>query len=177
MNSKKGLQGCSLFYLWHGICEFKDVSFGRIWILFFGLLWLSSASAQGVLQATGGLTTEGNDTIHCPDIVKGDTVEAVYYFKNTATVPFVIWQVHPGCQCTAPQYPKDSIAPGRSDSVTLMFYSRKTEEAHFEKYAIVLTAVGEKTFYLTGRMQIPGKEDAAVPINRKIRITNRYRTH
>lgn len=133
-------------------------------------LVLFSCGFLSAQQPVEGITTMGTDTIETMPIVKGDTVEAVFYFANTGTLAFPIWQVHPGCQCTAPQYPHDSIRPGQTDSLIMMFHSKNTDELQFEKYVIVLTPLGEKTYIIRGNMRIASPSEMYKP--KKYRITN-----
>lgn len=56
-------------------------------------------------------------------IKKGDVVEHVYEITNTGTKPLIISSVKPGCGCTAPDFTKDPILPGKSGKVTLKFDS------------------------------------------------------
>ena len=57
------------------------------------------------------------------DIKKGETVEHVYEVTNTGTNPLIISNVKPGCGCTAPDYTKDPILPGKKGTITLKFDS------------------------------------------------------
>lgn len=118
-----------------------------------------------------GISVLGTDTIFSPDIQKGDTVEAVFYIANLGAEKFWIYQVHASCQCTAPQYSNDTFLPGRMDSVVLVFHSKNTDDQRFEKYAIVLTPLGERSFYIKGNMFMPPENGARLP--RKIRVTNK----
>lgn len=61
------------------------------------------------------------------NIKKGDIVEHAYEVTNTGDNPLIISQVKPGCGCTAPDYTKDPILPGKKGSITLKF-----DSGHFE---------------------------------------------
>lgn len=56
-------------------------------------------------------------------IKKGSKVNHVYEVTNTGTNPLIISQVKPGCGCTAPEYTKEPILPGKNGKVTLSFDS------------------------------------------------------
>jgi Protein of unknown function (DUF1573) len=140
-------------------------------MLLLSLSVWSVAHTQTGVGFREGITVLGTDTIFCPDIQKGDTVEAVFYIANQGTQKFWIFQVHASCQCTAPQYANDTFEPGRLDSVVLYFHSKNTTEPEFEKYAIVLTPLGEKTFYIKGHMHLPDEKN--VRPSRMIRVTNK----
>ena len=61
------------------------------------------------------------------DVKKGEVVEHQYEITNTGTNPLIISEVKPGCGCTAPNYTKDPILPGKSGFVTLKFDSSSFE--------------------------------------------------
>lgn len=56
-------------------------------------------------------------------IKKGDVVSHVYEITNTGTKPLIISSVKPGCGCTAPDFTKEPILPGKSGKITLKFDS------------------------------------------------------
>lgn len=56
-------------------------------------------------------------------IKKGDHVDHVYTVTNTGNNPLIIFSVKPGCGCTAPDYTKEPILPGKSGKITLSFDS------------------------------------------------------
>jgi hypothetical protein len=141
-----------------------------IWLSLVFLGMGNCLSAQTSPDIKVGLVTLGTDTIQCPEIQKGDTVEAVFYFKNVGKDPVKIYQVHPGCQCTAPIY-HDTVRAGQTDSVILVFYSKNNHEEYFIKDAIVLNSVQERSYYVVGHMVTP-KEGEGRPA-RKIRLTNK----
>ncbi len=81
-------------------------------------------------------------------IKKGEQVKHVYEITNTGTNPLVISQVKPGCGCTAPDYTKDPILPGKKGQITLSFDSSNFDGlvnkeasvfANVEKAPVVLT--------------------------------------
>ena len=82
------------------------------------------------------------------NIKKGDKVEHVFEITNTGKNPMIITTVKPACGCTAPEYTKEPIAPGKKGKITLSFDSTnftgmvtKTAEvfANTEKAPIVLS--------------------------------------
>lgn len=56
-------------------------------------------------------------------IKDGDKVRHTYMVKNAGTNPLVISNVQVSCGCTAPFFPKEPIAPGKTGEVTLEFNS------------------------------------------------------
>lgn len=71
------------------------------------------------------LTTIG---IEAPDhdfgeIKEGDVVKHTFRITNTGTNPLILENVKPSCGCTALDYPKEPIAPGKSADITAQFNS------------------------------------------------------
>ena len=125
------------------------------------LMFLLSAAPKASAQTQQeGITVLGTDTIYCTEtLLKGDTVMAIFHVANYGTQAFKILQVYAACQCTAPQYAQDTFQPGRVDSVVLFFHSKNIAEPSFEKYALILTPLGEKYLYLKGTIFTPGPAD------------------
>ncbi|CAA7392576.1 hypothetical protein CHRY9393_03297 [Chryseobacterium fistulae] len=81
-------------------------------------------------------------------IKKGDKVEHVYEVTNTGKNPLVISEVKPGCGCTAPDFTKEPIMPGKKGKITLHFDSTNFE-GNVQKYADVFANVEEAPVQLT----------------------------
>jgi len=73
-------------------------------------------------------------------IKKGDKVEHVYEITNTGTNPLVISEVKPGCGCTAPDFTKEPIMPGKKGKITLHFDSTNFD-GNVNKFADVFANV------------------------------------
>lgn len=56
-------------------------------------------------------------------IKKGEKVSHVYEVTNTGENPLIISNVKPACGCTAPDFTKEPILPGKKGQVTLAFDS------------------------------------------------------
>jgi hypothetical protein len=82
------------------------------------------------------------------NIKKGDKVEHVYEVTNTGTNPLVISEVKPGCGCTAPDFTKDPILPGKKGKITLHFDSSNFD-GNVQKYADVYANVEKSPVRLT----------------------------
>lgn len=57
------------------------------------------------------------------DIEQGDKVQHVFEFTNSGDAPVVISNVLTTCGCTAPNWPRDPIAPGESSKIEVTFNS------------------------------------------------------
>lgn len=81
-------------------------------------------------------------------IKKGDKVEHIYEITNTGKNPLVISEVKPGCGCTAPDFTKDPILPGKKGKITLHFDS-SSFDGNVQKYADVFANVDKAPIKLT----------------------------
>lgn len=81
-------------------------------------------------------------------IKKGDKVEHIYEITNTGKNPLIISEVKPGCGCTAPDFTKEPIMPGKKGKVTLHFDS-SSFEGNVQKYADVFANVEKAPIKLT----------------------------
>lgn len=81
-------------------------------------------------------------------IKKGAKVNHVYEVTNTGTNPLIISEVKPGCGCTAPEFTKDPIMPGKKGKITLSFDSTNFDGA-VQKYADVFANVDKAPVKLT----------------------------
>ncbi|MDH6251161.1 hypothetical protein M2347_000888 [Chryseobacterium sp. H1D6B] len=81
-------------------------------------------------------------------IKKGDKVQHVYEVTNTGTNPLVISEVKPGCGCTAPDFTKEPILPGKKGKITLHFDS-SSFDGNVQKYADVFANVDKSPIKLT----------------------------
>lgn len=82
------------------------------------------------------------------NIKKGTKVNHVYEVTNTGTNPLIISEVKPGCGCTAPEFTKDPIMPGKKGKITLSFDSTNFDGA-VQKYADVFANVEKAPIKLT----------------------------
>lgn len=81
-------------------------------------------------------------------VKKGDKVEHVYEVTNTGKNPLVISEVKPGCGCTAPDFTKEPIMPGKKGKITLHFDSSNFD-GNVQKYADVYANVEKSPIKLT----------------------------
>jgi hypothetical protein len=70
-------------------------------------------------------TIEWKDTVRNFGIVKeGDSVFIKFRFKNTGGKVLFLTKVQPSCGCTAADFPRNAILPGKEGEVTAAFISR-----------------------------------------------------
>ena len=90
------------------------------------------------------------------NIKKGDKVNHVYEITNTGKNPLVISEVKPGCGCTAPEFTKEPILPGKKGKITLSFDS-STFDGAVQKFADVYANVEKAPIKLTFNANIEPK--------------------
>ena len=81
-------------------------------------------------------------------IKKGSKVNHVYEITNTGKTPLIISEVKPECGCTAPEFTKDPIMPGKKGKITLSFDSTNFDGS-VQKYADVFANVENAPIKLT----------------------------
>ena len=78
---------------------------------------------QGKTTTSGPELTFAEKSHDFGNISQGDVVEYTFKFKNTGTSPLIISNVGVTCGCTATDWPKEPIAPGKSSAITAKFNS------------------------------------------------------
>jgi len=102
-------------------------------------------------------------------IPEGPAAEHVFMFTNTGKEPLVIQRVQPSCGCTAPDWSKEPVAPGKTGMVKAT-YGTQGRPGHFEKTMTVFTNAGVKTVSFKGTVeQAP---PTSVPHNGSLMRTN-----
>ena len=61
------------------------------------------------------------------EIIQGQVVETDFEFTNTGKNDLVIYDAKGSCGCTVPEYPKEPIAPGKSNKIHVKFDSTNKE--------------------------------------------------
>lgn len=84
------------------------------------------------------------------------TVSCVFKFKNVGDAPLIIQRVQPTCGCTAPNYTKEPILPGKEGSITVT-YTATGNIGSFDKKLTVFTNVPNEVYYLTVKGQVLSK--------------------
>ena len=69
----------------------------------------------------------------------GGDVTCDFFIKNTGNAPIVITKVTASCGCTAPNWSKEPIAPGKQGFVKVSF-NPKGQNGNFTKSLVVFTS-------------------------------------
>ena len=91
-------------------------------IFIFSLTYAQEASLEDE-NRSGSIVTFLEEAHDFGDIVQGDKVEHVFAFENTGNEPLILSNVLTTCGCTATNWPRDPIPPGRSGEIAVSFNS------------------------------------------------------
>jgi hypothetical protein len=83
-------------------------------------------------------------------IREGEVPTAVFHFTVCSEYPVLIRQVWPGCGCTVPQFPNDTLFPGKEYEVKLNYHSYG-RPGNFSRSASML-------YYTLGKNEQPNAE-------------------
>lgn len=84
---------------------------------------LTVFAAQAQTEKKGAVIEFNEKSIDFGDITQGDKVEHIFEFTNTGDTPLVISNVAVTCGCTAPNWPKNPVAPGSKGELKVVFNS------------------------------------------------------
>ena len=57
-------------------------------------------------------------------ILQGEVVSYTFHFTNTGSAPLIITSVEKSCGCTASEFPRDPIAPGKTGDIKITYDSK-----------------------------------------------------
>ncbi|RZS97978.1 DUF1573 domain-containing protein [Cecembia calidifontis] len=80
-------------------------------------------AVQAQTEKKGAVIDFKEKSIDFGDITQGDRVEHTFVFTNSGDAPLVISNVAVTCGCTAPNWPKQPIAPGATGELKVVFNS------------------------------------------------------
>ena len=110
-----------------------------------------TTQAQDAAKPVSGVTWK-TTTIDLGKIEQGKPVTVEFEFTNPSMVPLIINSVRPSCGCTAADYPKEPVAPGKSGKIALTYNAAAS--GAFTKSTTVTTnsAEGNTTLIIKGEV-------------------------
>jgi hypothetical protein len=99
------------------------------------------APASGDLKVIPGQATDlhfAHFEMNFKPVTSGDTVKAVYPFKNASDHTVKISQAAVSCACMQPSYPQGNIQPGQVGEVKVNFVTEGQKGRHEKIISIVL---------------------------------------
>jgi hypothetical protein len=92
-------------------------------LVFCGIIATTYAQSDDGGVVLGPQITFLEETHDFGDITQGDKVEYVFEFENTGNEPLILSNVLTTCGCTATNWPRDPIAPGKKSEMAVQFNS------------------------------------------------------
>lgn len=93
-----------------------------------------SAFALGTMLMSAQAVIKFEKTTHDYGKFTEDTPQTyVFKFTNTGNEPLVIHQAFASCGCTVPTFTKESIAPGKSGELKVVYNGKGKMPGHFKK--------------------------------------------
>lgn len=93
-----------------------------------------SAFALGTMMMSAQAVIKFEKTTHNYGKFTEDTPQTyVFKFTNTGDQPLVIHQAFASCGCTVPTFTKESIAPGKSGELKVVYNGKGKLPGHFKK--------------------------------------------
>lgn len=119
------------------------------------LLSLVAMLIVGVATIHAQAVITFDKTTHNFGTFKEDVVQKhVFTFKNTGDKPLIIQQVATSCGCTASNYTKEPVAPGKTGQVEVTYNGKGKFAGHFKK-TITINSNSKQpmtTLYIEGDM-------------------------
>ncbi|MEO1256164.1 MAG: DUF1573 domain-containing protein [Bacteroidota bacterium] len=91
-------------------------------LLLVGFSFLAVAQEEEE-PMTGPKIVFAEKSFNFGDISQGERVEHVFEFENVGNEPLILSDVRTTCGCTAPEWPRDPVAPGKKSKVKVVFNS------------------------------------------------------
>lgn len=134
----------------------------KLFVFVIGLFMFASLSAQdkAAESAAGPKITFAEASHDFGDIKQGDKVEYTFTFKNSGTEPLILSNVLTTCGCTATNWPRDPIAPGKGGEITVKFNSAGKMGKQNKVVTIVSNATNAQERVKIITNVLPGSEKA-----------------
>lgn len=91
-------------------------------LLLVGFAFFATAQ-EGEEPMTGPKIYFSEKSFDFGEITQGEKVEHVFEFENTGNEPLILSDVRTTCGCTAPEWPREPIAPGKTGRLKVVFNS------------------------------------------------------
>ncbi|MEQ9404450.1 MAG: DUF1573 domain-containing protein [Cyclobacteriaceae bacterium] len=92
-------------------------------VLLMAVVFLGNAQEDAAEPLKGPKISFSENSFDFGDIVQGDKVEHIFEFENVGTESLILSDVRTTCGCTAPEWPREPIAPGETGQLKVVFNS------------------------------------------------------
>ncbi len=116
----------------------KNIQMKRVLI---ALIFISSVSLAQEAAVPGPAITFEEMEFNFDDINQGDRVEHIFNFENTGDAPLIITNVQTTCGCTATNWEREPILPGKKSSIKVKFNSAGKEGRQNKVITIISNSV------------------------------------
>ena len=90
--------------------------------LFLSVAVMAQSGTEKASQSGPKITFQESE-YNFGDIQQGEKVEHVFKFENSGTEPLVLSNVMTTCGCTATDWPRDPVVPGKTAEIKVIFNS------------------------------------------------------
>lgn len=116
----------------------------------------TSASTEGEAIGETPIMTFDRDKWDFGSIIQGESVEYNFRFTNTGKTNLVITNAKGSCGCTVPDWPKEPIPPGGTESLRVT-YNSEGRKAQFNKTVTITanTVPNTNKLFISGNVVVP----------------------
>ncbi len=136
-------------------------NFFALSLLMAGFVLIGSAQSQEEASAEGAEIAFTESSKNFGDIIQGEVVEHTFKYENTGSQPLILSNVLVTCGCTATNWPRDPVAPGKSAEITVRFDSKGKNGAQNKIITVVSNAVNPREKVSIKANVLPKKKDDA----------------
>ena len=120
-------------------------------LLLIGFLFIAGF-AKG--QAKVAMLSFAKESITLGKIKKGQPASAQFTFKNTGSLPLILKEVRPTCGCTAADYSKTPVLPGKYGFVKISYDAATTGPFHKTITVLSNSEESNKIITITGEVLV-----------------------
>ncbi|OSZ81888.1 hypothetical protein CAP35_01045 [Chitinophagaceae bacterium IBVUCB1] len=102
-------------------------------------------------------------------IAEGPDAEVKFEFKNTGKEPIIVATATASCGCTAPEYSKEPVLPGKKGYIKAVYHSAG-RPGPFNKAITVTSNAGVKVLTIKGTVE--KAPESSVPANKSMMKAN-----
>ena len=136
-------------------------NFFALSLLMAGFVLIGSAQSQEEASTEGAEIAFTESSKNFGDITQGEVVEHTFKYENTGNQPLILSNVLVTCGCTATNWPRDPVAPGKSAEITVRFDSKGKNGAQNKIITVVSNAVNPREKVSIKANVLPKKKDDA----------------
>ncbi|WP_020533058.1 DUF1573 domain-containing protein [Flexithrix dorotheae] len=129
------------------------------YLIGIAMFYAATTFAQNVELASNesskAVFTWESQAVNLGKIPQGIPAEATFTFTNTGTSPIVISDVKPSCGCTATEWPKEPVMPGKSAVIKAKYNAASA--GNFNKTVKVTANTTQSITTLTIRGEVVAK--------------------